>query len=122
MGTRVLAATPNNKNVRSYAHCAADSSGDVVLVLENLSDDQTLHLSLDLAGSGSVSGRTEYHATGPKGMLSLDIAINDTPLALNKDGTVPEIEGKKMGGSDPLVLTPASWAFVQLHGTKAQGC
>lgn len=113
---------PNNANLRGYAHCAADGSGDITLVLANLDSHNSLQVDVSLTGAGAVSGRTEYHGTGPEGMLSLELALNGKPLELNQDGTLPDIEGQTSSGTGPLSLAPASWAFVQLHGAKAKAC
>ena len=144
MGVEVLRAGPHTASasemLRMYAHCATAAAageedgvartGAITLLLLNLG-----HAPLSIGhirGLGSrsnLSPRLEWHLTPGNGtgaaaaMSSSEVWLNDKKLELTQDGMMPALEPRKVGaGGGPLVVAPASFAFVTLLAANASAC
>lgn len=126
MGPGVVQTTVSNRNqnsTRIYAHCTADTPGDLTMLLINLDPAATVNVTLH--GAGAATNRTEYHLTaGPGGVGAGAVALNGAVLNLSSTGALPAMEGRPVVGSQgTLTLPPASIVFAVLHGTgAAAGC
>jgi heparanase 1 len=119
MGTRVLdvPATPLPSALRAYAHCAADGSGKGVVLLLHVGDAAPIDVAFDLDGD---EGLDAYVLTAP-GLSSRDVRLNDVPLAIAADGTLPALDPVLVHASW-LRLPPRSCAFVSIRGVGVPAC
>ncbi|KAI7745696.1 hypothetical protein M8C21_011902, partial [Ambrosia artemisiifolia] len=108
MGQTVLSTNfTGSKKMRSYAHCAKESDGITLLLINldnmttidvNLSDDTLLksraHIEMviqDTETNGSKT-REEYHLTAKDGNLhSQTMMLNGNELTVNPDGDIPPL-------------------------------
>eukprot|EP01047_Picozoa_sp_COSAG01_P043007 COSAG01_NODE_3792_length_5691_cov_11.941166_7_plen_224_part_00 len=129
MGTGVLAVTSSTepdaaRSVRAYAHCTANRTAAVTVLLINLQPRTATNISLGQLGS-SGTHRTEWHLTGPNGTDASVLALNGALLQYRVDpssgeAVLPSLEGldvaRTAGQDDVVMMAPASIAFVQVDG------
>ncbi len=128
MGTGVLRTTSSDPSLRAYAHCSAEQSGAVTVLLINLAPkiarEVTLHGLTFASDTTTITDSMEWHLTGPNGSSSSQIALNGKSLEakIEGNGTVymlPPLVGRttprKSGEPLSFELAPASIAFVHLR-------
>ncbi|XP_062233472.1 heparanase-like protein 3 [Phragmites australis] len=149
MGTKVLATTFRGTNmVRAYAHCARDSPG-ITLLLINLSGNTTTQVSVTSEGAAHKHGtkkhsrktkhvhvpgfngfaeaagamRDEYHLTPEDGNLQSQVMLlNGMALATDADGNIPRLEAVKMDAAQPITVAPYSIVFSHIPNFSAPAC
>jgi heparanase 1 len=144
MGTKVLSATFNGTNkIRAYAHCARDSRG-ITLLLINLSGNNTNHIYVTSEGVqpystkkegrrrfGRIPGlgeeaqliREEYHLTPKDGSLqSQHVLLNGNVLAPDANGEIPKLEPVQVEGTQPITVAPYSIVFAHIPRFYAPAC
>jgi len=153
MGTKVLATTFNGTNkIRAYAHCARDSPG-ITLLLINLSGNTKTEVSVTNQAAAAAGGgehkhgarrhgrkfghahapsfaaaadgatRDEYHLT-PKGgdLRSQVVLLNGKALATGADGSIPRLEAVKVDAARPIAVAPYSIVFARISHFHAPVC
>ncbi|XP_058111462.1 heparanase-like protein 3 isoform X2 [Magnolia sinica] len=147
MGRNVLSTSFNGtKYVRTYAHCAKQSQG-ITLLLINLSGNTTarIHLTTESVVSrlsarrrdprtkfsrthrtqktSSTITREEYHLTAKDGDLhSQTMLLNGKILAVNSDGKIPPLEPVKLNTTEPITVVPFSIVFVHIPNVVLSAC
>ncbi|KAG8072791.1 hypothetical protein GUJ93_ZPchr0006g46275 [Zizania palustris] len=143
MGTKVLSTTFNGTNkIRAYAHCARDSRG-ITLLLINLSGNDTNHVSVTSEGAhphgkkknsrrfGHIPGlgeeaeltREEYHLTPKDGNLqSQHVLLNGNVLTPLANGDIPKLEPVQVKGTQPITVYPYSIVFAHIPSFYAPAC
>lgn len=115
MGTVVLDAGPSPApGVDLFAHCLAGTPGGVALVAVNTEREAAREMSIDTKWD-------RYTLTSPGGLLSHEVHLSGTPLALGRDGRVPVLRGESPEGGR-LSLPPASITFLAVPGAKNPAC
>ncbi|XP_052160514.1 heparanase-like protein 3 isoform X2 [Oryza glaberrima] len=138
MGTKVLSATFNGTNmIRAYAHCAKDSPG-ITLLLINLSGNTTSQVSVTSEGAhantvkkhsrktrhlAAGSMREEYHLTAKDGSLQSQVMLlNGRALVADENGEIPRLEPVKVDAAQPIAVAPYSIVFAHIHNFPAPAC
>ncbi|KAL4571436.1 hypothetical protein LXL04_018195 [Taraxacum kok-saghyz] len=127
MGTTVLATNfTGSKKIRSYAHCAKQSEG-MTLLLINLDKTTTFNVNLLLNEIQMVRGgsrtREEYHLTAKDGNLhSQTMVLNGKDLVLNPEGDIPPLEPLYVGSLKPIVVAPYSIVFAHIPNLTLNAC
>ncbi|TVU02338.1 hypothetical protein EJB05_52189 [Eragrostis curvula] len=151
MGTKVLATTFSGTNkIRAYAHCAKDSTG-ITLLLINLSGNTTTQVSVTSEGAAAAhkhglkkhsrktrhvhvpgfSGfaeaagamRNEYHLTPKDGNLQSQVMLlNGRALATDADGNIPRFEAVKVDAAQPITVAPYSIVFSHIPHFSVPAC
>ncbi|XP_023759955.1 heparanase-like protein 3 [Lactuca sativa] len=130
MGTTVLATDfSGSKKIRSYAHCAKQSDG-ITLLLINLDKTTTFNVNLSIKMSieiqmvrGGSRTREEYHLTGKDGNLhSQTMVLNGKDLILNTEGEIPLLEPLYVSSLKPIVVAPYSIVFVHIPYLTLDAC
>jgi heparanase 1 len=129
LGVSVASAAPAaaaGQSVRAYAHCAANITGAVTVLLLNI---QTTTATVNLGDiGGSTQHRSEWHLTGPDGTNAPLVALNGVTLQYNIDSSsgealLPDLGGRivarVVGGNDVVEMAPASIVFVQVSSGAA---
>ena len=98
MGTRVLSVTSTaNDTLRAYAHCAANTTGELSLVLINLG---SANVSASL-GDSQASAEPVVYTLSPAGgdFTSTTAMLNGVELRPEADGSPPDVValGKRHG-------------------------
>eukprot|EP00268_Persea_americana_P019499 TRINITY_DN19984_c0_g1_i2.p1 TRINITY_DN19984_c0_g1~~TRINITY_DN19984_c0_g1_i2.p1 ORF type:complete len:194 (+),score=20.36 TRINITY_DN19984_c0_g1_i2:631-1212(+) len=149
MGRNVLSTNfTGTKNVRAYAHCAKQSEG-ITLLLINLDSNTTVqvHVTTDSAinkvskhrrhprhprkipdwmhrpKKTIATSREEYHLTAINGDLhSQTMLLNGKALIVNSTGESPPLEPMKVDTSEPITVTPFSIVFVHIPNIHLSAC
>ncbi|KAJ0745214.1 putative glycosidase [Helianthus annuus] len=148
MGQKVLSVNFNGtKKIRSYAHCAKDSGG-ITLLLINLDSKITVDVSLSLDSAWSlhklkshvhyhhrkankprhskISGtntREEYHLTAKDGDLHSQVMmLNGKELRVNSNGEIPQFEPVNVDSSEPISVAPFSIVFARIPNVTLYAC
>ncbi|PKU63386.1 Heparanase-like protein 3 [Dendrobium catenatum] len=114
MGPKVLATDfIGTKKIRAYTHCARDSNGITLLLL-----------NLDLIETAYVQEtREEYHLTAKDGDLhSQTVLLNGKALNVDSYGQIPALEPLEVDGSQPIKVDPVSVVFAHLPYVHAPAC
>ena len=131
MGQKVLhvsGSTPAaGRSVRAYAHCAANITGAVTVLLLNIDANATATVNLGKLGSKTTRQRKEWHLVGVNGTDAAFAALNDVTLQYSVDSSsgealLPALSGRmvlRAGEDDVVELAPASIVFVQVSGGAA---
>ncbi|XP_038058596.1 heparanase-like isoform X2 [Patiria miniata] len=113
--------------VRVYAHCTSTNqsgydAGAVTLIVLNMHKNDTANITL----ARKLGGRTiqQYLLTpyGPEGMTSPEVNLNDSPLHLKDDTSLPEIEPVVIKRGKPMLVPPLSYGFYVVAKAKAKAC
>ncbi|XP_078437851.1 heparanase-like protein 3 [Wolffia australiana] len=127
MGTVALATNfTGTSKIRAYAHCAKESPG-ITLLLINLDGDNTVHVALDEAAppqwkNGELA-REEYHLTaGDGGLQSRSVLLNGARLSVDSERRIPSLEPVRVNASEPLTVTPFSIVFAHIPHFDAPAC
>ncbi|XP_068637528.1 heparanase-like protein 3 [Aristolochia californica] len=149
MGREVLSAKFSATNkTRAYAHCAKDSEG-LALLLINLDGKNTVHvdvatdsaISLRVSNhrhkhskrksvragrvqkSSSMGIREEYHLTAKDGNIqSQTMLLNGNILAPTQDGEMPSFDPIKVISSEAIVVAPFSIVFSHIPDIDFHVC
>ncbi|KAL9445105.1 hypothetical protein AB3S75_018158 [Citrus x aurantiifolia] len=144
MGRNALSTSfSGTKKIRSYAHCAKQSNG-IVLLLINLDNSTTVHASVAFNGTltsrhkhkslkmkiiklpqASVGGneREEYHLTAKDGDLhSQTMLLNGNILSVNSIGDIPTLEPLRVKSTQPVSVGPFSIVFVHMPHVILPAC
>ncbi|KAL5224762.1 hypothetical protein ABZP36_011401 [Zizania latifolia] len=143
MGTKVLDATFSGTNmIRAYAHCARDSPG-ITLLLINLSGNITNQVSVTSEGThaqtvkkhsrkvrhvpgfvqAAGSMREEYHLTPKDGSLQSQVMLlNGRALVTDANGNIPRLEPVKVDTAQPIAVAPYSIVFAHIPNFSAPVC
>ncbi|KAD6795007.1 hypothetical protein R6Q59_021085 [Mikania micrantha] len=148
MGRKVLSVSFNGtKKIRSYAHCAKESKG-ITLLLINLDSNTTVDVSLSLNGTWSllrlkshvhdhhhkahkprnskISGtitREEYHLTAKNGNLHSQVMmLNGKELIVNSFGEIPQLVPLYVNSSGPISVAPFSIVFAHIPQLTLFAC
>jgi len=95
------------ENIRIYAHESARDTGTTVLAL-NLSRTQRARLRLPQFAQRAAE---VYLATAPD-VLGGTVLLNGTALALNANGSLPELSPHPVSLAEGVSLPPLSYAFM----------
>ncbi|CAL0307095.1 unnamed protein product [Lupinus luteus] len=126
MGRRVLETSfVGTKKIRVYAHCAKQSKGITVLLL-NLGNQTTVEAKLGITFAPIPSDSTkreEYHLTAK----SLDIhsqtmLLNGNILSVDKDGNIPSLKPVYVEPLKPIVVAPLSVVFAHIPNAILPAC
>ncbi|KAF8393125.1 hypothetical protein HHK36_021366 [Tetracentron sinense] len=149
MGINVLSANfSGTKKIRAYAHCAKQSKG-ITLLLINLDSNTTVqvHVTTESAAFNSTSTlqnkhrsrrtrfarmprdssseitREEYHLTAKDGKLqSQTMLLNGNILAVNSSGHIPPLQPIDVHPSEPINVAPYSIVFAHIPNIDAPAC
>ncbi|KAL0451831.1 UNVERIFIED_CONTAM: Heparanase-like protein 3 [Sesamum latifolium] len=137
MGSSVLSTNfTGTKRVRAYSHCARQSKGVVLLVI-NLDGNTTVQAKIDFKGrltnlhenrhylhSSKVSGMTteEYHLTPKDGNIqSQTVLLNGKALTVGSSGAIPALEPVTISSSNPITVAPF-YCFIHLPDVAIPAC
>ncbi|GAB2289156.1 hypothetical protein Dimus_023459 [Dionaea muscipula] len=148
MGRKVLSTSFSGSNkIRAYAHCAKQSQG-VTLLLINLDGDSTVEAKITFNGSSVLhklhhqhrrgsrrarsssvyvkaeTGRQEYHLTAMEGNLHSQVMLlNGSILSVDSTGSIPPLEPVNVSSSDdPVIVAPFSIVFVHIPYIVLPAC
>ncbi|KAF3453060.1 hypothetical protein FNV43_RR03493 [Rhamnella rubrinervis] len=148
MGEHVLSASfSGTKKIRAYAHCAKQSKGITVLLI-NLDDSTTIHAKVAFNSTWSLqhkhrrhrshkskliklpprsfkgeTAREEYHLTAEDGKLhSQTMLLNGEILNVNSSGDIPNLEPSYVNSSEPIVVGPFSIVFAHIPYVEPPAC
>ncbi|KAF9623519.1 hypothetical protein IFM89_003309 [Coptis chinensis] len=153
MGRNVLSTNfTGTKKIRAYGHCAKESEGIVVLLI-NLDGNTTVnvHLTTETTASkrtwtlnhehksprtrfariprgsrqtvGTQSTREEYHLTAKDGDLhSQTMLLNGRILAVNSSGNIPLLEPISVNHVEPIRVAPFSVVFAHIPSIRVPAC
>lgn len=142
MGSGVLSTTFSGTNkIRAYAHCAKQSKGITILLI-NLDNNTTveatfgdskssLHrkmpynskiMKLPLQSSIEKS-REEYHLTPQGGNIHSQVMLlNGNVLSVNSDGDIPPLKPLYVSSSKPIRIAPFSIVFSHIPDAVVPAC
>ncbi|KAL0903389.1 hypothetical protein M5K25_027765 [Dendrobium thyrsiflorum] len=145
IGPKVLSATFNGtKMIRAYAHCARDSKG-ITLLLLNLDGNSTAQVNVTayvravklrrgsrkrfshapVAKEHKIAAgtREEYHLTAMDGNLhSQTVLLNGNILDLDANDGIPVLQSVKVDGRKPIYVAPFSIVFAHIPYFYAPAC
>ncbi|KAL2327417.1 hypothetical protein Fmac_020844 [Flemingia macrophylla] len=143
MGRNVLSTTfSGTKKIRAYAHCAKQSKGITVLLI-NLDSKTTVEAEVTFNHDAkslrhrkmsshsemmellvaSETSREEYHLTPQDGDIHSQIMVlNGKALSVNSDGDIPPLEPLYVNSSEPIRVDPFSIVFVHLPDALVAAC
>ncbi|XP_043699659.1 heparanase-like protein 3 [Telopea speciosissima] len=132
MGRTVLSANfTGTKNIRAYSHCAKQSQG-ITLLLINLDSNTTVVFSV--ATEDAVLNKTwtlehngitreEYHLTAKDGNLqSQTMLLNGKILTVNSSGDIPTLIPLSVNSSGPITVAPYSIVFAHIPNISVPAC
>ncbi|KAL3840735.1 hypothetical protein ACJIZ3_025326 [Penstemon smallii] len=142
MGSYVLSTKfSGTKRIRAYAHCAKQSKGITVLLI-NLNRNTTVEGKIDFNGTlvdlhkhrhhdqrskvtrllpGNV--REEYHLTPMDGNIqSQTVLLNGKALTVDSSGAIPALEPIMVNSSEPIKVAPCSIVFVRIPNAAIPAC
>ncbi|KAL0358365.1 UNVERIFIED_CONTAM: Heparanase-like protein 3 [Sesamum angustifolium] len=138
MGRSVLLTNfTGTKRVRAYSHCAKQSKG-VVLLLINLDGSTAVQAKIEAKGrlmnlhknrhylhNSKVSGltREEYHLTPKDGNIqSQTVLLNGKALTVGSSGAIPALDPVTISLSKPITVAPFSIVFVHFPDVAMPAC
>ncbi|CAN6802004.1 hypothetical protein Bca4012_092869 [Brassica carinata] len=145
MGRKALFTSfSGTKKIRSYTHCARQSKGITVLLM-NLDNTTTVVANVELNNtyklrhrktsqkiartsqmpwvSDGETQREEYHLTANDGNLhSQTMLLNGHALQVNSIGDIPPLEPIHVNSTDPITIAPYSIAFVHMPNVVVPAC
>lgn len=139
MGNTVLSTNfTGTKKMRSYAHCAKESDG-LTLLLINLDNITTINVNLYLntllnspaqirmvtqdTKMDEAETREEYHLTAKDGNLhSQTMVLNGNELNVSSEGYIPPLEPLNVSSSEPIVVAPYSIVFAHIPYLTLDAC
>ncbi|CAH9110521.1 unnamed protein product [Cuscuta europaea] len=145
MGRNVLATSfSGTKKIRAYAHCAKQSQG-ITLLLINLDGNNSVVIRVDynetsskghgrhghhnLSKSSSeiyekeAKTREEYHLTAKGGDLnSQTMLLNGNELGVDSSGQIPALQPHVVSSSEPIIVAPFSIVFSHMPNVSLPAC
>ncbi|CAH2079455.1 unnamed protein product [Thlaspi arvense] len=149
MGRKALFTSfSGTKKIRSYTHCARQSKGITVLLM-NLDNTTTFMAKVELNNTFSLrhkkqrkssfkkrattsqlpwvsngeNQREEYHLTAKDGNLhSQTMLLNGNALQVNSTGDIPLLEPIHVNSTDPITIAPYSIVFVHMPSVGVPAC
>ncbi|KAK1276809.1 Heparanase-like protein 3 [Acorus gramineus] len=149
MGRNVLSTNfSETENLRTYAHCAKQSQG-ITLLLLNLDGNTTVKVSVSTDSTFKKSLkrnhhhrprrprfnrmprvqktvqrlREEYHLTPKNGDLQSQIMLlNGNALVVDSNGEIPTLEPMTYNSSEPITVAPHSIVFAHIPHIYAPAC
>ncbi|KAL1335137.1 hypothetical protein HN51_064074 [Arachis hypogaea] len=125
MGVRVLATSfYGTKKIRAYAHCAKQSKGITILLL-NLDNSTSVHAKVDFTYSRTgATAREEYHLTAQERDLhSQTTLLNGKVLTVNSaTGDIPPLNPLYVNPSMPIIVGPLSIVFAHIPDVDIPAC
>ncbi|KAG0479693.1 hypothetical protein HPP92_010341 [Vanilla planifolia] len=143
MGQKVLStAFYGTRKIRAYAHCARNTKG-ITLLLLNLDRNTTTQVQVSSKASNYVRTmkhhhrasktrpsqvpedefREEYHLTADGGNLhSQTMLLNGKALEIDAQGSIPALEPINVDGSLPIHVHPLSIVFARIPYLYAPAC
>ncbi|KAE9602321.1 hypothetical protein Lal_00049594 [Lupinus albus] len=127
MGRQVLTTSfLGTKKIRAYAHCAKQSQGITVLLL-NLSNQTSVQAKLAITfvkvPYERKKLREEYHLTAQsQNIHSQTMLLNGNILSVNKDGDIPPLKPLYVDPSKPIVIGPLSVVFAHIPNAIIPAC
>ncbi|KAL5547723.1 hypothetical protein UlMin_002954 [Ulmus minor] len=145
MGQNVLSTSfSGSKKIRAYAHCAKQSKGITVLLI-NLDNSTTTVAKLAFNGTYSLRQkhkfhrsktinlpraslksemvREEYHLTPTGGVVtSRTMLLNGNILSVDSSGNIPSFKPIYVNSSEPLVVRPYSIVFAHIPYVVLPAC
>ncbi|XP_028111620.1 heparanase-like protein 3 isoform X1 [Camellia sinensis] len=147
MGRNVLSTSfSGTKKIRAYAHCAKQSQG-ITLLLINLDNATTVQAQVALNDTSTVRHkhesrghetkimriprvikmskmeREEYHLTAKDGNLHSQIMLlNGKILTVNSFGEMPPMEPVRVNSSEPVTVAPFSIVFAHIPNVVLPAC
>ncbi|KAI3524395.1 hypothetical protein L1887_03049 [Cichorium endivia] len=148
MGRKVLSTNfTGTKKIRSYAHCAKESKGITVLLI-NLDNTTTVDVSLTTYSNwkrlhklrplvhhhhkanntrgnkiGGIGTREEYHLTAKNGDLHSQIMkLNGKELMITSSEEIPPLEPIHVNSSEPIRVAPFSIVFAHIPNLTLYAC
>lgn len=112
MGTRVLDAGTGQPGLQLYAHCQRGNAGGVTLLALNLTES-----NIPL----SVRGPIERYTLDAPILQTNQVELNDTPLQLGADDSLPALRPAKYRGNT-INLAPTSVNFLVLPRAGNPAC
>jgi heparanase 1 len=117
IGTRVLAASADDPEVRAYAHCLRGGGGAVLLAM-NLSATETLAVRAPALDGTS----TDRYLVTAADLGARQVELEGETLTAGADGSLPPLAPTPGGGAAFVELPPRSWAFLVIHGAAPALC
>ncbi|KAK7411680.1 hypothetical protein VNO78_03116 [Psophocarpus tetragonolobus] len=142
MGRKVLSTSFSGTNkIRAYAHCAKQSKGITVLLI-NLDSSTTVEAEVNFNNNArslrhrkvsshsmmelplaSETERQEYHLTPQDGDIHSQIMeLNGNALSVNSDGEIPSLEPVYVNSSEPIRVAPFSIVFAIIPDADVSAC
>ncbi|KAF1001845.1 hypothetical protein AG4045_000122 [Apium graveolens] len=147
MGRKVLSTSfSGTKKLRAYTHCAKQSNG-ITMLLINLDNSTTVLITPAFDNTSSKQGkrgfyyrrsklmqvspedqsstqtREEYHLTAKDGNLhSQTMLLNGNALTLTSSGDIPIFIPVHVHSSEPIEVAPYSIVFVHLPDVVLPAC
>ncbi|KAK1550601.1 hypothetical protein Q3G72_021819 [Acer saccharum] len=144
MGKNVLSTSfSGTKKIRAYAHCAKQSKG-ITLLMINLDNSMTIQANVKFNNTsslghkikahrkhvielpqGSVNGnsREEYHLTAKDGNIhSQTMLLNGNILSVNSLGNIPPLEPLLVNPTEAIKVAPFSIVFVHMPYIDLPAC
>ncbi|KAK0572557.1 hypothetical protein LWI29_033445 [Acer saccharum] len=144
MGKNVLSTSfSGTKKIRAYAHCAKQSKG-ITLLMINLDNSMTIQANVKFNNTsslrhkikahrkhvielpqGSVNGnsREEYHLTAKDGNIhSQTMLLNGNILSVNSSGNIPPLEPLLVNPTEAIKVAPFSIVFVHMPYIDLPAC
>ncbi|PIA27031.1 hypothetical protein AQUCO_08300009v1 [Aquilegia coerulea] len=150
MGRNVLLTNfTGTKKIRAYSHCAKQSKGIVVLLI-NLDGNTTVQVRLTTETAASnriwslnqqhispktrfaripqesrkdVTTREEYHLTAKdRNLHSQIMLLNGKILAVNSSGDIPPLEPISVNLGEPIIVSPYSIVFAHIPTIEVPAC
>lgn len=123
MGTRVLdsrASLVAEKNVRTYAHCSAQSEGGVSLLAMNLSADIEYSLNLPILLQGQD---VEVFTLSSPDLLSQEVYLNGEKILDTEENILGPLQGRTSHSEDEVfVLSPLTINFYHFPDIQLASC
>ncbi|KAK7792194.1 hypothetical protein R5R35_005148 [Gryllus longicercus] len=129
VGTTVLDLeqfVSSNGNLRIYAHCSSKeemfSKGSIVTLFALNLLNFTSHFKLQSNRSLNSAHISAYILTGCKTLTSRYICLNEDPLMLKSDESLPYFKPFNLSLHSPIYMPPHSLGFWTLHGVNVEAC
>ncbi|KAK1434677.1 hypothetical protein QVD17_00426 [Tagetes erecta] len=139
MGKTVLSTNfTGSKKLRSYAHCAKESDG-ITLLLLNLDNTTTFNVDISVSTllksrpqiksviqdtkMSESSTREEYHLTAKSGNLhSQTMMLNGNELSVTPSGDIHALEPVHVSSSKAISVAPYSIVFAHIPDVTLNAC
>ncbi|XP_044801643.1 heparanase isoform X2 [Bubalus bubalis] len=129
VGNKVLMASvkgPDRSKLRVYLHCTNTNhprykEGDLTLYALNL-HNVTKHLELPHHLFNKQVDKYLIKPSGPDGLLSKSVQLNDQILKMVDEQTLPALTEKPLHPGSSLGMPPFSYGFFVIRNAKVAAC